>query len=233
MTGSTVNSSTLKKSTKKLISPSILSADFANLQSEIQKLTLAGADWIHVDVMDGNFVPNISIGLPVVEALKRVTTLPLDVHLMIERPERYIEEFLKAGSTYLTIHVESTHQVESCLKQIRKLGGKAGLSLRPRTPIEALKPYLGFVDLILVMTVEPGFGGQSFMLDQIEKLDWLDRQRESLGLQFLIEVDGGINERTMQAVALADVLVAGSYVFKNDPKTAIQNLKTYATTSSL
>lgn len=223
----------VKKSFKRLISPSILSADFANLQSEIQKLTTAGADWIHVDVMDGNFVPNISIGLPVVEALKRVTTLPLDVHLMIERPERYIEAFMKAGSTYLTIHVESTHQVESCLKQIRKLGGKAGLSLRPRTPVEALKPYLGIVDLVLVMTVEPGFGGQSFMLDQVQKLDWLDREREGLGLQFLIEVDGGINDKTKYAVGRADVLVAGSYVFKDDPKAAIQSLRSYDSTSAL
>lgn len=211
--------------TNMLISPSILSADFANLQTEIEKVTEAGADWIHVDVMDGHFVPNITIGIPVVESLKKISRIPLDVHLMIERPERYIEGFMKAGSTFLTIHIESTHQVEACLRQIRSLGGKPGLTLRPRTAVETLRPYLGLVDLVLVMTVEPGFGGQGFMFDQVEKIAWLAKERAHLGLNYLIEVDGGINEKTKNFVSQADVLVAGSYVFKNNYREAITNLK--------
>ena len=210
---------------KKLIAPSILSADFANLQNEIQKVTAAGADWIHVDVMDGNFVPNITIGIPVVESLKKVAKIPLDVHLMIDQPEKYIADFIKAGSDYLTIHIESTKQVEVCLRQIRKLGAKAGITLRPKTSIESLAPFLALVDLVLVMTVEPGFGGQSFMLDQVEKIKWLAEYREKKSLNYLIEVDGGVNEKTVQSLKLADVLVAGSYIFKNDYKTAIDTLR--------
>jgi ribulose-phosphate 3-epimerase len=134
---------------------------------------LAGADLIHVDVMDGHFVPNLTIGIPVVESLKKVSSLPLDVHLMIDRPERYIDGFLKAGSDYLTIHIESTDQVKQCLQKIRAHGARAGLTLRPGTPIEQLFPYLELCDLVLVMTVEPGFGGQSFMKDQVVKVEKL------------------------------------------------------------
>lgn len=209
----------------KKIAPSILSADFANLEKEMTAITDAGADWIHVDVMDGHFVPNLTMGAPVVASLKKVASIPLDVHLMIDRPERYIEAFVKAGSDYLTIHVESTHQVQQCLQQIRHLGAKAGITLRPKTPIESLTPYLAFVDLVLVMTVEPGFGGQSFMLDQVEKIEWLARERAARGLHYLIEVDGGVSDKTMGFLKEADVLVAGNYVFKNDYAEAIRTLK--------
>lgn len=203
---------------KVLIAPSILSADFADLKNEMQKVTDAGADWLHVDVMDGHFVPNITIGMPVVKAVKPYAKIPLDVHLMIDRPERYIEQFVAAGSDYLTLHVESTTELESSLKKIRALGAKAGLTLRPGTSVEKLKPYLSLVDLVLVMTVEPGFGGQSFMADQVAKISQLNKWRaEGLG-NFLIEVDGGVALATApQCIqAGADVLVAGNAVFKGE-----------------
>ncbi|MCB0370589.1 MAG: ribulose-phosphate 3-epimerase, partial [Bdellovibrionales bacterium] len=146
----------------KKIAPSILSADFANLEKEIKAVTEAGADLIHVDVMDGHFVPNITIGVPVVASLKKISTIPLDVHLMIDQPEKYVDAFLKAGSDYLTIHIESTNQAEELLKKIQ-LTAKSGITLRPGTKVQSLEPYLAFADLVLVMTVEPGFGGQSFM----------------------------------------------------------------------
>jgi ribulose-phosphate 3-epimerase len=209
----------------KLISPSILSADFANLEKELKSVAEAGADWIHVDVMDGHFVPNITIGIPVVESLKKVTSLPLDVHLMIEHPEKYIEAFVKAGSDYLTVHVEALENPRAALQQIRALGAKAGITLRPGTSLDEIKPFLGDVDLVLVMTVEPGFGGQSFMTDQVQKMHELKTLREKNGWHYLIEVDGGVNEKTVSQCKDADVLVAGSYVFKNDYKKAIGLLK--------
>ena len=209
----------------KLIAPSILSADFANLERELKDIATAGADWVHVDVMDGHFVPNLTIGIPVVESLKKVSSLPLDVHLMIEKPERFVEGFVKAGSDYLTIHVESTEKPHEVLKQIRFLGAKAGITLRPGTSLDEVIPYLGEVDLVLVMTVEPGFGGQSFMMGQIEKMRYLREERERRGLKYLIEVDGGVNEKTVAYCKDADVLVAGSYVFRNDYKKAIDFLK--------
>ena len=207
------------------MAPSILSADFANLEKEIKAVAQAGADLIHVDVMDGHFVPNLTIGIPVVESLKKVSPLPLDVHLMIENPEKYIEGFVKAGSDYLTIHVEATSKVRETLQKIRELGAKPGLTLRPRTKLEEILPYLDLCDLIQVMTVEPGFGGQSFMQDQVAKIDRLAEERTARGLEFLIEVDGGISDKTLSYVKNADVLVAGSYVFKNDYREAIQKLK--------
>lgn len=210
----------------KLIAPSVLSADFSNLEKEIKAVAAAGADWIHVDVMDGHFVPNITIGIPVVESLKRVSPLPLDVHLMIDKPERYIDDFLKAGSDWLTIHVESTTQVKECLQKIRSFGAKAGLTLRPRTSVQEVIPYLELCDLVLVMTVEPGFGGQSFMVDQVSKIETLRKEISARGLKTLIEVDGGVSDKTVGHLKNADVLVAGSYVFKNDYQKAIQTLKT-------
>lgn len=210
---------------KKLIAPSILSADFANLEKEIKAVTAAGADWIHVDVMDGHFVPNITIGIPVVASLKKISALPLDVHLMIEKPEKYIDDFLKAGSDWLTIHVESTNEVESCLKKIRAFGAKAGLTLRPKTSVEEVIPYLPLCDLLLVMTVEPGFGGQSFMQDQVAKIDRLREEIDHKKLSTLIEVDGGVSDKTVGYLGNADVLVAGSYVFKNDYAQTIAMLK--------
>jgi ribulose-phosphate 3-epimerase len=209
----------------KLVSPSILSADFANLEKEIKAVAAAGADFIHVDVMDGHFVPNLTIGIPVVASLKKVSPLPLDVHLMIDSPEKYIEQFVKAGSTYLTIHVEALSDPRACLKKIRELGAKPGITLRPRTPVSEIEPFLDLCDLVLVMTVEPGFGGQGFMEDQVAKIDWLAEIRGKKGLKYLIEVDGGISDQTVAKVKNADVLVAGSYVFKNDYSQAIQKLK--------
>jgi ribulose-phosphate 3-epimerase len=210
---------------EKLVAPSILSADFANLEKEIESITRAHADWVHVDVMDGRFVPNITIGIPVVASLKKVCTLPLDVHLMIEEPERYIEQFVKAGANYLTIHVEASKDCASALKKIRNLGAKAGLTLRPHTPLSAVVPFLNFVDLVLVMTVEPGFGGQSFMSDQVHKISELKTLREKNSYKYLIEVDGGVSDKTVAQCRDADVFVSGSYIFKNDYAQAIQKLK--------
>lgn len=210
---------------KKLVSPSILSADFANLEKEIKAVTEAGADWIHVDVMDGHFVNNITIGVPVVKSLKKVSKIPLDVHLMIEKPEKYIAQFIQAGADYLTIHVESTENPKAVLEEIRRLGAKPGLTLRPRTSLDQVLPLLPLVDLVLVMTVEPGFGGQDFMEDQVAKVEALRKEIDQKNLKCLIEVDGGVNEKTVQKLKAADVLVAGSYVFKNDYRKAIEILK--------
>jgi ribulose-phosphate 3-epimerase len=209
----------------KMVAPSILSADFANLEKEIKAVTDAGADWIHVDVMDGRFVPNITIGIPVVKSLKKVSKIPLDVHLMIEEPERYVEEFIKAGSDYLTIHVESTKDPASVLKRILELGAKPGITLRPGTSLDTVLPLLPLCSLVLVMTVEPGFGGQSFMADQIAKISRLRAEIDVKNLNCLIEVDGGINQETAKLCHEADVFVAGSYVFGRDYKAAITSLK--------
>lgn len=208
----------------KKIAPSILSADFANLEKEINAVYAAGADLIHIDVMDGHFVPNLTIGIPVVESLKKISKLPLDVHLMIDKPEKYIDAFLAAGADYLTIHIESTNEVETILKKINSKA-KSGITLRPGTAIKQIEPYLKSVNLVLVMTVEPGFGGQSFMLDQVKKIDWLKDYREKNNLNYEIEVDGGVNDQTSKYLNNADILVAGSYIFKNDYAQAISKLK--------
>ena len=212
---------------KKLIAPSILAADFANLEKELKAVAQAGADWIHVDVMDGHFVNNITIGVPVVASLKKISPLPLDVHLMIENPEKYVEAFVKAGADWLTVHVEATAEPKVLLNRIRDLGAKAGITLRPRTAIETVLPLLQEADLVLVMTVEPGFGGQSFMSDQVEKIHRLRHEIQKRKLNTLIEVDGGINELTKDQCREADVLVAGNYVFKaKSYLDAIAKLKT-------
>jgi ribulose-phosphate 3-epimerase len=209
-----------------LVAPSILSADFANLEREINAIAAAGADWVHVDVMDGHFAPNITIGVPVVQSLKRISKLPLDCHLMIENPEKYIEDFVAAGAANLTIHVESTPQPLQLLRRIRELGCKAGLTLRPGTPVAQILPFLTEVDLVLIMTVEPGFSGQKFRPEQVEKISEVRRELQRLGSAALIEVDGGINETTAQLCKEADVLVAGNYVFKSsDYAAAIAQLK--------
>ena len=207
------------------VAPSILSADFSDLRNEMNKVTEAGADWLHVDVMDGNFVPNLTIGMPVVKSIKPHAKIPLDVHLMIEKPERYIEEFVKAGSDYLTLHVESTTVLKESLIKIKTLGCKAGITLRPRTSVEEIRNFLPSVDLVLVMTVEPGFGGQSFMTEQVEKIKKLARWRSELNLNYLIEVDGGVDAKTSIVCreAGADVLVAGSAVFKGEK--TVENYK--------
>lgn len=212
---------------KFLIAPSILSADFAKLGDEIRAIESAGADWVHVDVMDGHFVPNLTIGPPVVKSLRATTKLPFDVHLMIENPDEYLEDFAKAGADYLTVHIETLPSPQKTLERIRSLGAKPGITLRPATPIEDILPHLKFVDLVLVMTVNPGFSGQSFMGEQIEKINIVRRELAKLGHKALIEVDGGINPQTAKVCREADVLVAGNAVFKagKDYSSAITELK--------
>ena len=206
------------------VSPSILSADFVNLERDIRALTPAGADYVHIDVMDGLFVPNITIGIPVVAAIRKVTQLPLDVHLMIDRPIRYVERFCEAGADILTLHVEADTQENTieALKKIRACGVRPAISLKPRTPAEAVVPFLPFCSLILVMTVEPGFGGQSFMADMMPKLQTVRALIDARQPECELEVDGGINEQTAKvcSAAGANVLVAGSAYFKAPDKAA-------------
>lgn len=213
----------MSQNLKVKIAPSILSADFARLGQEVQEVEKAGCEIIHVDVMDGHFVPNLTIGPLVVKALRKVTRLPLDVHLMIDEPIRYVEDFAKAGSDWLTIHVEATQDVSGTLRKIKECGMKTGLSLRPGTAVEALEPYLDGLDLILVMSVEPGFGGQAFMPEQMQKVTWLKQRFKGE-----ISVDGGVNRDTYRTVvdAGATILVAGSAVFgAADRRQAIEELR--------
>jgi ribulose-phosphate 3-epimerase len=200
------------------LAPSILSADFTRLGEQVRRAEAAGADYIHVDVMDGRFVPNLTIGPFVVEAVRRVTTLPLDVHLMIEEPERYLGEFASAGASVLTVHQEACRHLYSTLVEIRKLGMRAGVSLCPATPIQTLEEIVDYVDLLLIMSVEPGFGGQRFIPSSLTKVR---RARALLGearSPAELEVDGGVDVETGPALiaAGADVLVAGSAVFRGD-----------------
>ena len=201
-----------------IISPSILAADFANLQRDVQNIADNGGKWVHVDVMDGLFVPNISIGIPVVKSLRKVTDLTLDVHLMIERPIRYVEEFVKAGADWITVHIEADTEENTlaALDRIHALGRKAGIVLKPRTPAEAALPYLTKCDMILVMTVGPGFGGQKFMADQMPKLKALRQMLQEVNPGCLLQVDGGVDATTHTLCKEygADVLVAGSAYFK-------------------
>jgi ribulose-phosphate 3-epimerase len=213
---------------KVMIAPSLLSCDFAHLGREVEAIAKAGADLVHVDVMDGHFVPNITIGLPVVRSLKKISPLPLDVHLMISHPLKYAAEFAKAGSDYITFHIESEDDTAATLAAIRDGGAKAGLTLRPGTPVERLLPYLPEVDMVLIMTVEPGFGGQSFMADMLPKIEVVRRWKDEHKPHMLIEVDGGINKDTapLAIAAGADVLVAGSAVFgRSDYAAAIAQLR--------
>ncbi|WP_010649395.1 ribulose-phosphate 3-epimerase [Oceanobacillus massiliensis] len=209
------------------IAPSILSADFAKLGEEIREVEIGGADYIHVDVMDGHFVPNITIGPLIVEAIKPKTALPLDVHLMIENPDAYIPEFAKAGASIITVHQETCRHLHRTIQLIKASGSKAGVVVNPATSVELIKPILSEIDLVLIMTVNPGFGGQSFIHKTIEKIEQVNIWRQELNLEFEIEVDGGVNTTTAKLCtdAGADVLVAGSAVFnQRDRKQAIQDI---------
>jgi len=210
------------------IAPSILSADFAKLGEEIKDVEKGGADYIHVDVMDGHFVPNITIGPLIVEAIRPVTKLPLDVHLMIEQPDLYIKEFVRAGADIITVHVEASKHLHRTIQLIKSEGVKAGVVLNPHTPIESILHILEDIDMVLFMTVNPGFGGQSFIPQVLPKIKALADMIKEKNLSVDIEVDGGINEETAkQCVAAgANVLVAGSFIYnKPDRHAAIQSLK--------
>jgi len=200
---------------KKIIAPSILSADFARLGEEVKAVQAAGADWLHVDVMDGMYVPNISIGPLVVEALRRVTDMPLDVHLMIQDPDRYLDDFIRAGSDYIVVHAEAAMHLQRTVSYIRQKGCKAGVSLNPATPLSHLEYVFPDVDLVLVMSVNPGFGGQSFIPQMMDKVSDLRAILDSFDREILLEVDGGVKVDNIADIARAgaDAFVAGSAVF--------------------
>ncbi|MBF0841545.1 MULTISPECIES: ribulose-phosphate 3-epimerase [Mammaliicoccus] len=200
------------------IAPSLLACDFSILKEEVDKVRESGADILHFDVMDGQFVPNISIGLPILESLRKVTDMTIDTHLMIENPEQMIDLFCEAGSDMVSVHYEATPHIHRAIQQIKSHDKLAGVVVNPGTPIELTAQILQDVDFVLIMTVNPGFGGQSFIETTLDKIEWLNEYRQEHGLNFEIEVDGGINETTSaQCIDKgADILVAGSYYFKHD-----------------
>lgn len=210
---------------RRIIAPSVLSADFGNLERDIKMLDRSQAEWVHIDVMDGVFVPNISFGFPVMKPIRKATNKVLDVHLMITAPEKYVTRFVEAGADYVTFHYEATENIEECIDLIRKAGAKVGISIKPGTEPEVLDNLLEKLDLILVMSVEPGFGGQKFMPSSIAKCEYLNKKRAELGLNdLIIEVDGGISAANSRLLfdAGAEALVAGSSVFgAESPEQAI------------
>ncbi|MEY3573652.1 MAG: hypothetical protein RLZZ617_250 [Bacteroidota bacterium] len=215
----------------KILAPSVLSAPFGRLAEAIQTVESAGADWLHLDVMDGKFVPNISFGQPVVRAIRSITKLPLDVHLMIEDPGRYAQDFVKAGADYLTVHLEACTHLHRNIHQIKDLGIKAGVAINPHTPVESLLPVLADLDLVCLMSVNPGFGGQTFIPSAMSKLHALNQYRQERGLRFGIEIDGGVDLSNALALmeAGANVLVAGQSVFgQADPAAAVRAFKAIA-----
>jgi ribulose-phosphate 3-epimerase len=207
---------TIMKTKKEIISPSLLAADFMQIGNEIRNVTAAGADWIHADVMDGVFVPNITIGNPVVEAIKSVSSVPIDVHLMIVHPENHIQKFIKAGADILTVHCENNANIFYTLMEIRQSGISPAVAINPGTPVTMVEPLLSLVDMVLVMTVNPGFGGQKFIPDSLQKIMQIRKWSDERNLDLRIQVDGGINEKTARQCreAGADVFVAGTSIFK-------------------
>ncbi len=213
---------------KLTIAPSILAADFANLEREVKMLNESEADWIHVDIMDGEFVPNISFGIPVTEAIKRHAKKPLDVHLMIVHPERYVEAFHKAGAEIISVHIEACNHLHRNIQQIKALGCKAGVAINPHTSVAALENTIADIDLICMMSVNPGFGGQKFIEGTYQKVKQLKELIRKTGSKALIEIDGGVNLTNAKPLkeAGADALVAGNFVFSaSDPKSVISQLK--------
>ena len=211
-----------------LVAASLLAADFGNLQRDISMINNSKADWFHVDIMDGHFVPNFSIGTPVIEAIRKHAAKPLDVHLMVEKPERYIHHFVNLGADVLTFHMEATVHVNRAVNLIRELGVKAGVSLNPHSPVSLLDSILGDIDLVLIMSVNPGYGGQKFIPSTIEKIKKLNQMRKNSSSAFLIEVDGGVDEQNALPLIEAgvDILVAGNTIFSSpDPEKTILNLK--------
>jgi len=205
-----------------IIAPSILSADFSNLTQQIRLSEMGGADWIHCDVMDGHFVPNITIGPVIVKAVRKSTKLPVDVHLMIEQPDRYLEAFAEAGADYISVHVEEVVHLNRSINRIKELGCKAGVVINPATPVESIVDVAEYIDLLLIMTVNPGFGGQNFISNSLRRIEEAVNLRSKFNADFLIEIDGGINNETIVTAkkAGADVFVAGSAIFHSDNITA-------------
>jgi len=208
---------------KKILSPSILSADFKKLGEELETIDKAGAEYVHVDVMDGLFVKSISFGMPVIKSARSATDKVFDVHLMIDKPERYIDEFINAGADGVTFHIEATDKPEECIEMIQKRGKKAAISINPKTPVSAIEKYLDKVDMVLVMSVEPGYGGQKYIESVNEKIAYI---REKMGSDFDIEVDGGINANNIDNAinAGANIIVAGTAVFNDDIEGSVRGL---------
>jgi ribulose-phosphate 3-epimerase len=201
-----------------LIAPSILAADFTNLTQQIRMVEIGGADWIHCDIMDGHFVSNISFGPSIVEAAHKATKLPIDVHLMIENPDKYLEDFVNAGASYVSVHVEEVDHLNRTINRIKELGAKAGVVINPATPVSSVVDVAEYIDLLLIMTVNPGFGGQKFIPNSIRRIKDAVALRSEMNANFLIEIDGGVNVETAKTAleAGADVFVAGSSIFKSD-----------------